>query len=76
LLFDVDEDVLKKFRQFVASGRAEAIKETVLRSLKNGGADLFHRLRLDRAPQHFAGFRLARFLAATARGKIISGRGL
>jgi N-acetylmuramic acid 6-phosphate etherase len=41
LLFDVDEDVVKKFREFVASGRAEVIKETVLRSLKNGGRIFF-----------------------------------
>ena len=41
LLFDVDEDMVKKFREFVASGRAEEIKETVLRSLKNGGRIFF-----------------------------------
>jgi N-acetylmuramic acid 6-phosphate etherase len=41
LLFDVDEDVVKTFREFVASGRAEKIKETVLRSLKNGGRIFF-----------------------------------
>ena len=37
LLFDVDDDVIRKYREFVESGRAGEIKETVLRSLKNGG---------------------------------------
>ena len=41
LLFDVDEDVVKKFREFVASGRVKQIKETVLRSLKSGGRIFF-----------------------------------
>jgi N-acetylmuramic acid 6-phosphate etherase len=41
LLFDVDEDVVKKFHEFVESGRAVEIKETVLRSLKNGGRIFF-----------------------------------
>ncbi|HEY3932304.1 MAG TPA: hypothetical protein VGM58_08030 [Verrucomicrobiae bacterium] len=41
LLFDVDDDVVKKFREFVESGRAGEIKETVLRSLKNGGRIFF-----------------------------------
>ena len=41
LLFDVDEDVVKTFRKFVASGRTVAIKETVLRSLKSGGRIFF-----------------------------------
>ncbi len=41
LLFDVDDDVLRKFREFVESGRAGKIKETVLRSLKNGGRIFF-----------------------------------
>jgi N-acetylmuramic acid 6-phosphate etherase len=41
LLFDVDEDVVKKFREFVESARAVEIKETVLRSLKNGGRIFF-----------------------------------
>jgi N-acetylmuramic acid 6-phosphate etherase len=41
LLFDVDEDVVKTFREFVASGRVEQIKETVLRSLKSGGRIFF-----------------------------------
>jgi len=40
-LFDVDDDVVKKYGEFVASGRAEGIKETVLRSLKNGGRIFF-----------------------------------
>ena len=41
LLFDVDDDVLRKFREFVESGRAGEIKETILRSLKNGGRIFF-----------------------------------
>jgi N-acetylmuramic acid 6-phosphate etherase len=40
-LFDVDDDVIHKFREFVESGRAVEIKETVLRSLKNGGRIFF-----------------------------------
>jgi N-acetylmuramic acid 6-phosphate etherase len=40
-LFDVDDDVIHKFREFVESGRAAGIKETVLRSLKNGGRIFF-----------------------------------
>ena len=41
LLFDVDDDVVKKYREFVASGRAGEIKETLLRSLKDGGRIFF-----------------------------------
>src|SRR5450432_462941 len=41
LLFDVDDDVLRKFREFVESGRAVEIKETILRSVKNGGRIFF-----------------------------------
>jgi N-acetylmuramic acid 6-phosphate etherase len=41
LLFDVDDDVIRKFREFVESGRAVHIKETVLSSLKNGGRIFF-----------------------------------
>ena len=41
LLFDVDEDVLKAFREFVSSGRADQIKKTILRSLKSGGRIFF-----------------------------------
>jgi N-acetylmuramic acid 6-phosphate etherase len=41
LLFEVDDDVVKKFREFVESGRAPEIMETVLRSLKNGGRIFF-----------------------------------
>jgi N-acetylmuramic acid 6-phosphate etherase len=41
LLFDVDADVVKTFREFVASGRADEIKTTVSRSLKNGGRIFF-----------------------------------
>jgi N-acetylmuramic acid 6-phosphate etherase len=41
LLFDVDADVLKKYREFAASGRAEQIKASVLRALKSGGKLFF-----------------------------------
>ncbi len=41
LLFDVDDDVIRKFREFMESGRAEEIKEAVLRSLKSGGRIFF-----------------------------------
>src|SRR6185437_919610 len=41
LLFEVDNDVIAKYREFVESGRAEQIKETVLRALKNGGKIFF-----------------------------------
>jgi N-acetylmuramic acid 6-phosphate etherase len=41
LLFDVDDDVVKKFREFAESGTAGEIKETILRSLKNGGRIFF-----------------------------------
>ena len=41
LLFDVDDDVICKYGEFVESGRAEEIKETIVRSLKNGGRVFF-----------------------------------
>ena len=41
LLFQVDNDVIAKYREFVESGRAEQIKETVLHALKNGGKMFF-----------------------------------
>jgi N-acetylmuramic acid 6-phosphate etherase len=41
LLFDVDDDVVNKFREFVESGRAEQIAATVLATLKNGGRIFF-----------------------------------
>jgi N-acetylmuramic acid 6-phosphate etherase len=41
LLFDADDDVIRKFREFVESGRAEKITATVLDSLKNGGRIFF-----------------------------------
>jgi N-acetylmuramic acid 6-phosphate etherase len=37
LLFEADRDVVRKYREFAKSGRAEAIKESVLDALKNGG---------------------------------------
>ena len=41
LLFDVDDDVIRKYREFVESGRAQAIQETLVRSLKAGGKVFF-----------------------------------
>ncbi len=41
LLFDVDGDVVRKFREFVESGRAADISETLVRSLRNGGRIFF-----------------------------------
>ena len=41
LLFDVDDDVIRKFSEFVASGRAGEITKTILRSLKSGGRIFF-----------------------------------
>src|SRR5579862_4414198 len=41
LLFQVDNDVVAKYREFAESGRAEQIKETVLKALRNGGKIFF-----------------------------------
>ena len=41
LLFDVDEDVMRKYREFVASGHAEKIKAVVVEALQNGGRMFF-----------------------------------
>lgn len=41
LLFQVDEDVLKKLGEFAASGRAELIAAAVLAVVKNGGRIFF-----------------------------------
>jgi N-acetylmuramic acid 6-phosphate etherase len=41
LLFQVDGDVVEKFRAFAASGRAEKIAATVLSSIKAGGKIFF-----------------------------------
>lgn len=41
LLFQVDKDVVAKYREFVDSGRAEKIARTVLHALKNGGKIFF-----------------------------------
>lgn len=40
-LFDVDDDVIAKFSEFVASGRPAGIKAEVLKSLRNGGKIFF-----------------------------------
>jgi N-acetylmuramic acid 6-phosphate etherase len=40
-LFDVDVDVLKKFGEFVGSGRAEGIKKAFLAAVRNGGKVFF-----------------------------------
>src|SRR5439155_2054342 len=41
LLFQVDEDVLRKYRDFVQSGRAIGIKDTLVHALRNGGRVFF-----------------------------------
>jgi N-acetylmuramic acid 6-phosphate etherase len=41
LLFDVDDDVVKKLREFVASGRAGEIADAILNALNNGGRIFF-----------------------------------
>ncbi|HLP76691.1 MAG TPA: hypothetical protein VK327_07180 [Candidatus Paceibacterota bacterium] len=41
LLFQVDCDVVAKYREFAESGRAVAIKETVLNAIRNGGKIFF-----------------------------------
>ena len=41
LLFEADGDNVRKYREFAESGRAQGIKEAVLRALKNGGKVFF-----------------------------------
>jgi N-acetylmuramic acid 6-phosphate etherase len=41
MLFHVDSDVLRKYREFVESGRAQSIQQAVLQALKNGGKLFF-----------------------------------
>src|ERR1035438_6200087 len=41
LLFEADGDVVHKYQEFAESGRAQGIKETVLRALKKGGKVFF-----------------------------------
>jgi N-acetylmuramic acid 6-phosphate etherase len=41
LLFQVDGDVIAKYREFAESGRAEQIKDTVATALRNGGKIFF-----------------------------------
>src|SRR5215469_8846678 len=41
LLFQVDNDVIAKYREFAESGRAGQIKDTVLQALRNGGKIFF-----------------------------------
>ncbi|HUA66192.1 MAG TPA: hypothetical protein VME24_10110 [Alphaproteobacteria bacterium] len=41
LLFEADGDVVRKFREFVKSGKAEGIKQALLDSLNNGGRIFF-----------------------------------
>jgi N-acetylmuramic acid 6-phosphate etherase len=41
LLFRADGDVVNKFREFAASGRAEKIATTVLEAIRNGGKIFF-----------------------------------
>jgi len=37
LLFDVDDDVVRKYREFVESGRARGVADAVLAALRRGG---------------------------------------
>jgi N-acetylmuramic acid 6-phosphate etherase len=41
LLFEADGDIVRKYREFAESGRAQSIKEAVLRALKDGGKVFF-----------------------------------
>ena len=41
LLFQADDDVVKKFREFAASGRAEQVAATVLKAVQGGGKIFF-----------------------------------
>jgi N-acetylmuramic acid 6-phosphate etherase len=41
LLFDADDDVMRKYREFVASSRADTIKSVMVAALKNGGRIFF-----------------------------------
>jgi N-acetylmuramic acid 6-phosphate etherase len=41
LLFEADGDVVEKFREFVASGRAEKIAAVILSAIKSGGKIFF-----------------------------------
>lgn len=41
LLFEADGDVVRTFRDFVSSGKAQSIQKTVLHALKNGGRIFF-----------------------------------
>ncbi len=41
LLFEVDEDVIRKYREFAESGRARQIAETLLTRLRQGGRIFF-----------------------------------
>ncbi len=40
-LFDVDDDVVRKYREFALSGRATSMAQTVLRALERGGKIFF-----------------------------------
>jgi len=41
LLFEVDEDVVRKYREFTQSGRADGIKDTLVHALRNSGRVFF-----------------------------------
>jgi len=41
LLFAADEDVVRKYREFAASGRAAGIRDEVVKALRNGGNIFF-----------------------------------
>ena len=40
-LFDVDDDVVRSYREFTESGRARQIADTVVAALRNGGNVFF-----------------------------------
>jgi len=41
LLFEADADVMRKYREFVASGRAEQIKSAIMKAVRSGGRIFF-----------------------------------
>ena len=49
LLFEVDGDVVRKFREFVESGRAGGNQGNAVAFAQKRRADFLHRLRRDRA---------------------------
>ena len=70
LLFEVDGDVVRKYREFAESGRAREHRGHRAARAEERRQGLLHRLRLDRAPEHPTGVHLARLLAAAARARL------